>query len=119
MCSPGSRLISPLLFFFLTYLAKGDVFTGRSFIYSLQFKHTYNLNHRHFHFKYPKKREVLFASNFIILVIFLLCTITFLVRSRSCRNAEKKKEKAAPAVVSSQEPPGFKVPSSGGQKRRC
>ena len=93
MCSPGSRLISPLLFFLTTYLAKGDVFTGRSFIYSLQFKDTYNVNHRHFHFKYPKKREVLFVSNFIILVIFLLCTLTFLVRSRSCRNAEKKKKK--------------------------
>ena len=103
MCSPGSRLISPLLlFFFLTYLAKGDVFTGRSFIYSLQFKDTYSVNHRHFHFKYPKKREVLFVSNFIILVIFLLCTITFLVRSRSCcRPAETPKKKK----------------SSGGQKR--
>ena len=121
MCSPGSRHISPLLlFFFLTYLAKGDVFTGRSFIYSLQFKDTYNVNHRHFHFKYPKKREVLFVSNFIILVIFLLCNFNFFgekLELQTGRNAGKKKKEKAAAVPVHQEP-GFKVPSTaGGQKR--
>ena len=116
MCSPGSRRISPLLlFFFLTYLAKGDVFTGRSFIYSLQFKDTYSVNHRHFHFKYPKKREVLFVSNFIILVIFLLCNFNFFGEKAGVAETpeKKKKEKAVPV----HQEPGFKVPSSRRTKK--
>ena len=126
MCSPGSRLISPLLlFFFLTYLAKGDVFTGRSFIYSLQFKDTYSVNHRHFHFKYPKKREVLFVSNFIILVIFLLCNFNFFGEKQELQTAglaetpeKKKKKKLLQCQSIRNQEPGFKVPSTaGGQKR--